>query len=242
MRISWFLFLPLALFPLEAWTQTPAPTPPKKISRPLFLKPTDKIPLGTLRSPGVPDQGRDGNPLGVDESIYAPPADILDKLSDPGLFEEIKKAKKKENQVNRIYWHTSTGWEYCHFRDEEGNHWYGWNDRKAFHWVLWRGDRYWWHDDFAGNWLYYFRGYWLRAHQQSSGDLQVLINSEYYVCQKDGTITKDMGQDGKGGIVSGNGPFRGDFHHEGNGHGNGHPWNGSKASLNTGMPGSSPSN
>jgi hypothetical protein len=247
LRIPWFLILFFMLFSREAWSQT-TNAAPKKIHPPLFLKPTDKIPMETLNSPDVPEKGMDGNPLEINEAVDAPPADILDKLSAPGLFEVIKRAKtKEETRINQVYWHINSDLEYCHFRDGEGNHWYGWNDGQAFHWVLWRGNRYWWRDDFAGHWLYYGRDHWWRAGLQTPDSIQVLINGEYYLCQKDGTILKDMGQDGKGAIVSGNGPFRGDFHGGhghggGHGQGSGHSGTGANSSSNTGTSGTASGN
>lgn len=228
------IFLPSALL-----AQSITPVLPQPISAPLFLRPADKTPLDALNSPAVPDQGFDGNPLGADEAIDAPPADILNQLSEPHLFESIKAAKKKEAGINQIHWHASDDLNYGHFRDKEGNNWYGWSDGQAFHWILALGNRYWWHDDFAGHWLYFAKNHWWRADGQSANQIQVIIDGEYYLCQRDGTIVKDMGQDGNGQILSGSGRYQGDFRggHGGHagGHGGGHSANGSSGAGTSGQ-------
>ncbi len=231
LKTLWFLIL-LFVISVAAEAQAVTPTLPKKISAPLFLSPADKTPLNDLNSPVVPDKGEDGNPLEVNEAIDAPSADILAQFSEPEFFESIKAAKKKEAGINQIYWHTSDDLDYSHFRDKEGNNWYGWSDGHAFHWILSLGNRYWWHDDFAGHWLYFAKGNWWRADGQSANQIQVIIDGEYYLCQKDGTIVKDMGQDGNGQILSASGRYQGDSHggHGGHGeHGGGYSANGSNA-------------
>jgi hypothetical protein len=180
--------------------------------------------------------------LEVKEAIDAPSADVLARLSTPDLFETIKADKKKETRINQTVWHTSGDSSYCHFRDQEGSNWYGWSDDQAFHWILMLGNRYWWHDDFAGHWLYFAKGYWWRLDAQTANQIQVLVNGEYYLCQKDGTLLKDMGQDGNGEILSANGRYQGDSHRGGHGghagghgdNGEGHSSNGSNGAANTG--------
>jgi hypothetical protein len=244
-----FLILSFALLPWAAWSQTSTPALPKKISTPLFLSPADKTPLSALNSPAVPNKGSDGNSLEVNEAIDAPPADSVVQFSDPELFEKIKATKKKETEINRVYWHTSGDLGYGHFRDNEGNNWYGWSDGQAFHWILSLGNRYWWHDDFAGHWLYFAKNYWWRADGQSANQIQVIIDGEYYLCQRDGTILKDMGQDGNGQMLSASGRYQGDSHGgrgghgsgHGGGHGEGHSANGANAGSAGGNSGSAAS-
>jgi hypothetical protein len=80
-----------------------------------------------------------------------------------------------------------------------------------FNWVLQWGRRYWWHDSFAGLWLYYFRGSWWRADGQRDGFIQVYIDGGYYVCDAEGNGLQDMGPDGTGAIISAPGRYQGDF-------------------------------
>lgn len=243
-----FLFCGILIYPLVSRSQTTVANLPKKISPVLLLKPTDKTPSGASDSPAVPEKGQGGNSLEVEEAVGAPSADAMSSFSDPVFFEALKKTKKKETQINRVYWHSDDNGDYCHLRDEAGNHWYGWSDGQKFHWVLFRGNHYWWYDSFAKHWLYFGGRYWFRTDHKNPNDLQVLINGEYYLCQKDGTVLKDMGQDGKGAIISGNGTYQGDIHHGGRdgdhgahhgdgdhgGHGSPQPLSGTNALSNSG--------
>ena len=184
---------------------------PKNIYPPYFLRSGDKIPTAGLSNPGDLVLGPDGKPLGVREYQYPPDSTVMRKLADPDLFVEIKQAKHSERIVQQFYWHQSEGLDYCHYRDLEGNNWYGWNKDDSFNWVLWHGKRYWWRDPFAGNWLYYFQGYWWRAEGQNPQGIQVIVEGEYYLCDRSGKILQDMGQDGKGAIISASGVYQGDL-------------------------------
>ncbi len=224
------------LLPLVGRIEVSAADVPKKISPVHFLKPTDKIPSLALRSPAVPGHGPNGTRMEMEAAIGAPSADDMSKFSDPAFFEALKTEKKKETQIKQAYWLRGDDWDYCHFRDEAGNHWYGWNDGKKFQWILFKGNHYWWYDSFSGNWLYFGGRYWFRADLQTLTVLQVLIDGEYYLCQKDGTILKDMGQDGKGKILSGvavQGGHQRGGHHGGGNHGGHETGGGSRSSEGT---------
>lgn len=199
-----------------------AVTAPTKVYPPFFLRTEDKVPTAALDNPGEPVQ-RPGDPSeNLEENPDAPDPSTMRRLAAPDFFEKIKKSKNSEKSLSRFYWHRADALDYCHYRDREGNNWYGWTSGGNFNWVLWRGSRYWWRDGFAGHWLYYHQGNWWRADNQDDLTAQVLVDGEYFLCDKDGKILKDMGQDGEGGIVSAPGRYQGDFHHGGHGgnHGN----------------------
>ena len=163
MNNLWIFGLALAFYS-GAWASDAAP---KKINRPYFLRIKDKIPNDSLTAPAGSLEDANGQTLNADVNITPPDAGVMDQLSDPGLFEKIRKTKSVETAVNRFYWHSDGDLDYCHYQDMEGNHWYGWSDDGGFNWVLWRGHRYWWHDPFARHWLYYYQGYWWRADGQT---------------------------------------------------------------------------
>jgi hypothetical protein len=191
------------------WADTiPAPT---KVHRPYFLRDKDKIPNQELISPALPLLGFDGQTLDAPGNIKAPSIDVMDQFSDPPFFEELRREKLSETKTQFFYWHLKNFLSYCHFRDLEGNNWYGWTDEDGnFNWVLWKGHRYWWHDPFAGHWLYYCQGCWWRSDGQSHGMIQAYLDGEYYVCDANGNILEDRGQDGTGAIVSAPGIYQGD--------------------------------
>jgi hypothetical protein len=213
MKNLWLAVLALSL-PAFVVAHAPASSP-TKVTPPRLLK----VPGRETASPGTSVQGADGTDLDVEESVQAPEADRMAIFTDPALFEAVKKAKKAERTVGTFFWHSANGLDYCHYRDMEGDHWYGWDEDGKMYWVLWRGNRYWWKDTFAGLWLYFDRGYWWRGDGQKDGQAQVYIDGEYYLCGRDGGILADEGQDGQGLINSGQGRFRGDYHGGHGGHG-----------------------
>ncbi|HJT23722.1 MAG TPA: hypothetical protein VJ873_04055 [bacterium] len=211
---------------------------PHSIHRPYFLQAKDKVPRSDLACPEEDLQGPGAKSLDLEINILPPDPHVIDFLSGPDIFEQIQRQRPSETALQRFYWHRLDEVEYCHFRDMEGNHWYGWEDGdEKFNWVLWRGHRFWWHDPFAGLWLYYYQGYWWRADGQKPGRIQACIDGEYYACDAKGNILQDMGQEGSGDIVSAPGRYQGDFRHGGHGghHGNGQ-WNHNNAQPSQGSP------
>lgn len=196
---------------------------PAKVHWPYFLTAQDKVPRKSLACPDVPSQGPGGEDWDAQASITPPDRAVLDQFSSPALFEDIQRQKTPETKIQHPYWHTASGGlDYCHFQDLEGNHWYGWSGGDGnFNWVLWKGHRFWWRDTFASHWLYYFQGYWWRSDGQAPHSIQVCIGGEYYACDGQGNLLKDMGQDGSGDIISAPGRYQGDRHggHGGGGHG-----------------------
>jgi hypothetical protein len=183
---------------------------PVKITAPRFLGPRDARPLKGLNSPGSSVLGPDGKNMDVREGIHAPGNDRMASFAGPELYEAMRGLKSSEKGIQRFQWHRGPGRLYCHYRDVEGNHWFGWAEGRVFHWILWRGRRLWWKDPLANHWLYYDRGYWWRPGGQKKGTIQVCLDGEYYLCAKDGTLLGDEGGDGNGAIVSPAGRYQGD--------------------------------
>ncbi len=220
MKKLWILGLVLGTA-CVSWADT-SPVP-RKLHQPYFLRVQDKIPLGDLTCPDGPIQGSDGKTLDLDINIKPPDPVVMDHFSSPGIFEEVQRAKLSETSIGRFYWHNRGGLDYCHFKDPEGNHWYGWGGgTENFNWILWRGHRYWWKDSFAGLWLYYYQGSWWRADGQKKNLIQACVDGEYYACDAQGNVLQDMGQDGSGSIVSAPGRYQGDSHGGHGGHQGGH--------------------
>jgi hypothetical protein len=239
MNGRWFL-LSVALVP-GVWADSLSPPP--KLHQPYFLRAQDKVPLDTLACPDDPIQGPRGATLDLAVNIIPPLPGPMELFSGPSLFEDLQKTKASETAYGKFYWHDFNGMDYCHYKDVEGDHWYGWagHDGK-FNWILWRGKRYWWHDAFAGHWLYYYRGSWWRADGQAQNSIQANIDGEYYACDAQGNVLGDMGQDGNGDIVSAPGRYQGDSHHGGHGGHGGHAGHGGQGGQNGGpsSPGSAP--
>jgi hypothetical protein len=221
MKTLWLILLAPAFCPQAR----AANDVPLKIHQPYFLRANDKIPNDGLVCPSDAVKDLHGQAMDVAENIAPPDAGVMDQFSDPSLFEKIQRSKSSETAMQRFYWHSAGGLDYCHFQDMEGNHWYGWSEDGNFNWILSRGHRYWWHDPFARHWLYYYQGYWWRSDGQTGDSIEACLDGEYYACDSRGRIVTDMGQDGNGGIISAPGRYRGDSHHggsQGEGHAEGH--------------------
>jgi hypothetical protein len=175
--------------------------------------PDEKQTLPQLKGLAVPDSptlGADGKPLNIADDIAAPRGEILGYLANSPIS-NIEQLNHQEHQPTQFYWHTSPGGDFCHYRDFEGNHWYGWMDRGRFHWVLYKADRFWWNDSYAGRWLYLDRGQWWWKDEPSPNRVRLYLDGSYYPCNAKGVIVSaDLGER-PGEIVSGSGPFQGDL-------------------------------
>jgi hypothetical protein len=237
--------LPVFILAFMLFNGLGAAKTPEKVPQPYFLLPGDKVPNENLSSPGPHLRDVEGKYLEREEGITPPGQAAMELFSDPGLFAELKNGKKVEGIPGKFSWHSAQGLDYCHHKDLEGNHWYGWIEGGKLFWILGRGERFWWRDAFAGHWLYYFHGDWWRCDGQTRDSIQVCVGGEYYLCDGRGKILKDMGQDGNGGIVSAPGRYRGDFHqggsHDGS-HGTGGEAHGPGNSTQGGGNGAGPGN
>ncbi len=61
---------------------------------------------------------------------------------------------------NSYYWHTYNGWNYCHYYDPYGYHWYGWYVGGSCFWSRYWGGNWWWYDPVYFHWCYWNDGYW----------------------------------------------------------------------------------
>lgn len=206
-RLLWFFFFGLVPFVL-------AQSAPVSLVKPRFLTLSDKVPSGSSLIPPIPLADARQKKIRSTETILPPDPGTMTLFSDPDLFETIKADKKKEREFQHFYWHQAEALDYCHYRDLQGDHWYGWVDGDHFDYVLWRGNRFWWRDPFADHWLYYYRGVWWRADGQDALTLQGCVGGEYYLCDRTGKVLKDMGADGQGLIVSAPGVYQIDLRRE----------------------------
>lgn len=194
---------------LEAGARDLPPLP--QVHQPVFLRVQDMVPRGDLSCPYGPIPYPDKTLSEPDISFQLPDPNAMEVFSEPSFFEEIRLESNYEKRTRHFYWHHLGGLAFCHFKDLEGNNWYGWAGGDGnFNWILQAGNRYWWRDSFAHLWLYYAGGSWWRADGQGKNRIQVNIDGEYYACDAQGNILEDMGQDGTGPIVSAPGRYQGD--------------------------------
>lgn len=65
-----------------------------------------------------------------------------------------------ERIVGQYYWHTGNGFNYCHYYDRWGYHWYGWYLGNSYFWTRWFSNNWWWYDPAYYRWCYWHDGGW----------------------------------------------------------------------------------
>jgi hypothetical protein len=172
------------------------PTP--SFPSPLHLKNGTALPDDTpFSKPSPPSKDANGNPLETKNTAGLPDLEVMNDLTDPAVLDQILRVDRVESAKNRYHWHASVVWSYCHFRDQKGNHWYGWKTGPQFHWLLFKKGLYWWHDANAGRWLYFHKGYWWWPDKRNQGQCQVYENDGHYArCDLQGVLESDGGSYG----------------------------------------------
>lgn len=67
---------------------------------------------------------------------------------------------RSETRPGSYYWHTDHGFNYCHYYDPWGYHWYGWYLGNAYFWTRWYSNNWWWYDPVYYRWCYWHDGGW----------------------------------------------------------------------------------
>jgi hypothetical protein len=65
-----------------------------------------------------------------------------------------------ERIVGKYYWHRGNGFDYCHYYDRWGYHWYGWYLGNTYFWTRWYSNNWWWYDPAYYRWCYWHDGGW----------------------------------------------------------------------------------
>jgi hypothetical protein len=175
----------------------PAPTPTitegSVIPIPILLKDSDKMHDSESHfSPPSPGKSPDGKTLQAQSSNRLPLGESLNNLTDLSLIPQITAFNKADDKSRAYYWHSLKGLDYCHFRSGSGSQWYGWQSGADFLWALYREGHFWWHDAYAGRWLYFDRGYW-RWQGPKKNQFQVYLeNGHYYAVNANGTLGDDL--------------------------------------------------
>lgn len=150
------------------------------------------------KAPRAPKRYFDGSPITFRNDLdHCPQGQPIQNLMDPDVYADIEILNRKEKTEGGYTWHRLYAWNYCHFHGA-GRNWYGWRTGDEFHWVLWKGGRYWWRDTKAKRWLSFFKGYWWWQSGVSSPVFQVLwTDGNYHACGADGTLKDFLGGSSK---------------------------------------------
>jgi hypothetical protein len=73
----------------------------------------------------------------------------------------MNRLNSAETLRGHYYWHNFNGFNFCHYFDSWGAHWYGWYRGDSFFWTRYFGGLWWWYDPLAFHWCYWDDGwYW----------------------------------------------------------------------------------
>jgi hypothetical protein len=83
---------------------------------------------------------------------------------------------------NHYFWHTDNSFNYCHYIDNQGYHWWGWYAGGQFFWNRYYGGRWWWYDSDFDRWCFWNEGYWWWQDPYHVGDLYCYNDDSYIPC------------------------------------------------------------
>ncbi len=92
---------------------------------------------------------------------------------------QINLYNSNEIVANHYYWHTWGGYNYCHFYDPWGYHWYGWYWGGQCFWTRWYAGNWWWYDPVLFRWCYWYNGWWWWQDPYQVDVVYVYNNGQY---------------------------------------------------------------
>jgi hypothetical protein len=98
------------------------------------------------------------------------------------MRDRVAQYNQLETQQNHYYWHTDNGFNYCHYVDNWGYHWYGWYVGSQYFWTRNYANRWWWYDTDYNRWCFWNAGFWWWQDPAHVGDLYCYNNDAYIPC------------------------------------------------------------
>ena len=84
----------------------------------------------------------------------------MNLVNSPIWSGRVQSFDRDEGEQGHYYWHHDGDFDFCHYRDDDGFHWYGWYMGDSFFWTRRYRDRWWWYDSDQARWDYYDDGHW----------------------------------------------------------------------------------
>jgi hypothetical protein len=103
----------------------------------------------------------------------------MDLVSRPEWHERLGGFERDEDRPGRYYWHHDDGFDYCHYQDRYGYHWYGWYLGDRCFWTRYYSGRWWWYDTDFDRWSFYNDGFWWWQDPYHVGDLYCYNEGAY---------------------------------------------------------------
>jgi hypothetical protein len=91
----------------------------------------------------------------------------------------INNYNRTETRPNFYYWHNFNGFDYCHFYDPWGFHWYGWYLGDSCFWTRYYWGNWWWYDSAEARWCYWHDGGWWWNDPDDTTTVYVYDNGNY---------------------------------------------------------------
>jgi hypothetical protein len=121
-----------------------------------------------------------GNPMVTAQMAY---------INSGSLNDQLAQMNQTETQAGHYYWHAGDRFNYCHYVDSWGYHWYGWYAGESCFWTRYYADRWWFYDDNLDRWCFWDNGFWWWQDPFHVGDLYL------YDYTNDQYIPADSSQD-----------------------------------------------
>jgi len=117
------------------------------------------------------------------------------------IINNVNNYNTRETQVNHYYWHSYGGFNYCHYYDPWGYHWYGWYVGGSCFWTRYYGNRWWWYDGDDDRWCYWYNGFWWWQDPVNVSVVYVYNNGDYTPATSSETVVQADTNDQSGGSV-----------------------------------------
>jgi hypothetical protein len=92
---------------------------------------------------------------------------------------QIGRENASETQRGQTYWHNGNGFNYAHYIDNSGYHWYGFYSGNQYFWTRNYAGRWWWYDSGFNRWCFYNNNYWWWQDPYHVGDLYCYDDNDY---------------------------------------------------------------
>jgi hypothetical protein len=100
-------------------------------------------------------------------------------VNRPAFSQQIGRLNASENVNGRTYWHSGNGFNYAHYVDNSGHHWYGFYGGNQYFWTQNYAGRWWWYDTGFNRWCFYNNNYWWWQDPYHLGDLYCYDDDSY---------------------------------------------------------------
>ncbi len=138
----------------------------------------------TIRFPQTGPQGGRLSAVAISSRHYNDPVvrNQMKIVFQSSMRQRVIQYNQIEIQRDHYYWHTDNGFNYCHYVDDWGYHWYGWYVGSQCFWTRNYANRWWWYDTDYNRWCFWNAGFWWWQDPAHVGDLYCYNDDAYVPC------------------------------------------------------------